>query len=392
MLKLLKDVIIWPESDGKWIVMNLFSRTCMAVDNAGLEALRAAEVMSESELYERFGERTFSVWEVGYFSNYEGLFADPTRYVREIANWPPIQIVYISVLIQLYKKHFLLIDDEASYYNRFSIKTSLLDKEHFGNFHQQLGQEVMLVHREVSSKWWLNQKFTEDLRHLRSDSLYETIQADYLKNYFQNKFSDRDVIVDIGCGTGFYTNMMAETGASVLGVDPNEDYIRIASANAINGAHFEVALVGEKGALDGIPDDYADYVYMSDVLLFYFVPVDSTQHADLTVLLSDIGRILKSDGSIIIVEPHYLFWLLPWLGETKRPFTVLTEYAHKTFGVTPTLSQFVQAFGKGGFAVSWMDELIPDRSLEMAEPRAYSFACQFPPWHLFELKPLTNNK
>ena len=392
MLKLLKDIIVLPESDGRWLVMNLFSRTCLSVDSASLEVLRAAEVLSDGDLKARFANQTFSIWDVNYFSSYEGLFADPTRYIRDITKWPQAQKVDSDDLINLFKRYFLLIDDVANYYARFAPKTSLLDKEHFGNFHQQLGQELMLVHREISSKWWVNQKFTEDLKQVRNNNPYGAIQANYLSDYFQRKFTEEDVVVDIGCGTGFYTNIMARSGASVLGVDPNEEFIRFASDNAIDRARFEVLPVGQEGALDKIPDDYADYIYMSDVLLFYFVPVDPTQQADLTVLLNDIHRILKTDGTLIIVEPHYLFWLMPWLGEVNRPFTVLTEYAEKTFGVTATLSQFIQKCAKGGFAVSWMDELTPNRSFEKTNPRAFHFACHFPLWHLFELKPLSSNR
>ena len=387
MLKLLKDIIVLPESDGRWLVMNLFSRTCLSVDSASLEVLRAAEVLSDGDLKARFANQTFSIWDVNYFSSYDGLFADPTRYIRDITKWPQAQKVDVNALISLYKKYFLLIDDEANYYARFAPKTSLLDKERFGNFHQQLGQELMLERRENSSKWWLYQKFTEDLKEVRNESLYKAIQVDYLRSYFKRKFSENDVIVDIGCGTGFYSNIMAKIGASVLGVDPSEDNIKVAFDNAVNGVRFEVLPVGQKGALDKIPDDYADHVYMSDVLLFYFVPVDPSQKAVLSILLNDIYRILKPDGNLIVVEPHYLFWLLPWLGEVNHPFTVVTEYACKTFGVTATISQFIQACAKGGFAVTWMEELLPSPTFEKTDPRAFHFARQFPLWQLFELKP-----
>ena len=80
-----------------------------------------------------------------------------------------------------------------------------------------------------------------------------------------------------------------------------------------------------------------------------------------------------------------MFWLTPWLGDADRPFTVLSEYRDPRFRVTETISGLIQAFCKGGFAVTWMEELVPDPNFERTDPRAYHFARQFPLWHLFEL-------
>ena len=93
--------------------------------------------------------------------------------------------------------------------------------------------------RESSEKWWINQKFTEDLSSIRGN-LYQAIQAQHLINYFPRKFNRGDHIIDIGCGPGFYSNLMAATGASVLGIDPNETYIDIARKNAKENACFEI--------------------------------------------------------------------------------------------------------------------------------------------------------
>ena len=194
--------------------------------------------------------------------------------------------------------------------------------------------------------------------------------------------------MDVGCGIGFYSNMMAQAGANVLGVDPNEKYIDIARNKAAAGAQFEVLNVGVEGSLDSIPSASADFVFMSDALLFYFVPEKPTQTADAQVLLADIRRILKPDGLFISVEPHYIFWLLPWWGEVERPFTILTEYRNKTFGVTATISELIQTFAKGRFAVVWMDELTPKDDFKSTDSRAYHFAREFPMWQIFELKPI----
>jgi len=314
------------------------------------------------------------------------LLADPTRYKRKKEDWSSKKSVKIQELIQQFYKHFLIIDNETEYLKRFQNKTSLLDVEHFGNFHQQLGQHLMLSKRENSSKWWVKQKFNEDFTSLKNN-LYNAIQGNFLKTYFDQKFHSGDKVVDLGCGVGFYSNMIAKCGASVLGIDPNEDYVEIAKKNADKGTRFEVLDIGVKGKLDTIPTASADYVFMSDALLFYFVPITENLKPDIQILFKDIRRILKPDGLFVNLEPHYIFWLLPWLGHEDKPYTILTEYIHKTFGVTPTISQLIQSYSRGGFEVTWMEELTPDRSFESVDKRGYNFACQFPLWHIFELKP-----
>lgn len=385
MLRVPADVIIQLQAPDCWVIYNVFSRTCLGADHSVLELLGEIGTLDYPELLTKY-KRSFRVWEINYFSNYEGLLADPTRLLRNVAAWPPAEDLDLDNVISRLKQRFLVIDDENSYRERFAPKTLLVDIDHFGNFHQQLGQELLLVHREFARDWWLRQKFSEDLSKVR-DNLYGAVQANYLESYFRRRFQPGSSVVDLGCGIGFYSNMMAQAGATVLGVDPDEKYIDIARQRAAAGTRFEVLNVGQEGALDTIPSASADFVFMSDALLFYFVPERPTQVADIKVLLSEVRRILKAGGVFISMEPHCIFWLLPWLGEVTHPFTILTEYKSKTFGVTPTISALVQAFTAGGFAVIWMDEIGPKDAFKNTDPRAYHFAKEFPVWQIFELKP-----
>src|SRR5205085_2448288 len=148
-------------------------------------------------------------------------------------------------------------------------------------------------------------------------------------------------------------------GATVLGIDPSEEYLSVARANAVRGAHFENMKIGEAGALDQIPTASADIIFMSDALLFYFVPFYPGQNADLRVLLKDIRRILKPGGSFVSLEPHGVFYLMPWLGAIDRPFVVVTEYLKKSFGIVPPLSWLIQQVAQAGFAVTDMREIVP---------------------------------
>ena len=110
------------------------------------------------------------------------------------------------------------------------------------------------------------------------------------------------------------------------------------------------------------------------------------QQADISILLADISRILKPGGVFVSLEPHAAFYLTPWLGAVDRPFTVITEYLHKEFGVVPPLSEMIGPLIKAGLFVTAMQELGPDYYFKNLDPRGYHFACEFPLWQLLELR------
>jgi SAM-dependent methyltransferase len=375
--KLLKDIIVLPEEKGLWLVWNVFTRTGLLVEAAVLDWL--------GHLNTKAG--TYKVSEVQFFSNADGLLADPTGYQRDKKAWGKEESLSTPELLKRLKERFILIDDEKAYRKRFALKDSLLDQNHFGNFHQQLGKELLVNKRVDPNEWWLKQKFTANLKDVQKN-LYGAVQADFLKSYFPKRFSKKDTVVDLGCGIGFYAHQMAKHAGFVMGVDPNEKFIQIAQEGAPKNAHFRVAKIGTKGALNAIPAASADYVFMSDALLFYFTPPDPRETNDITILFKDIKRILKPTGKFISVEPHYTFWLSPWFGEEGHPFTVLTEYREQQYKVTTTMSGLIQSFTKAGFAVTHMEEMSVSEDLKKTDKRAYHFAKQFPLWQLFELKGL----
>jgi len=386
MIKINHDVIVLPEKHGKWILMNAFTKTCLAVDSSCFELLSDLESIDDGVLYKKYRKKMWRVWRIEKFSNRVGLLVDPSRYIRDVKKWPSENFLNTDEMIQELQNHFLIINDKKRYLAKFQNKKTILDFEHFGNFHEQLGQNIILEQHDSPDKWWIKQKFTDDLKSVRNN-LYRAIQAKYLKKYFRKKIHAGDRIIDIGCGIGYYTNMIAKNNALVLGVDPNQEYINIAKKHAVKNATFERMDIGKSGSLDKIPNNSADFVFMSDALLFYFVPPKLDKNFEIKILLKDIRRILKPTGFFINVEPHYVFWLLPWLGAKKRPFTIITEYQKKMFGVTPTISELIHAYTKGGFSIHNMEELKPHPSYESIDSRAYYFAKEFPLWQLFELKP-----
>ncbi|HZP68463.1 MAG TPA: methyltransferase domain-containing protein [Pseudolabrys sp.] len=376
-----KDVILLPESTSKypnrWVAMNVFARTCLGVDDKVVRLLGQLPIRAVES-------GPFQCWDIERFSNEDGLLADPTRYVRDPSRWTNLQLEWDELLSKL-KAHFIVIDNEAAYRARFQAKRHLLDKDHFGNFHQQHGQHMMLVKRVNPAKWWMEQKFSPDGLSVREDTLYGAVQWRFLERYFADHIKPGMTVIDLGCGNGVYTNAMARHGAKVLGVDPSDEYLAVAKANAIEGASFEKMQIGEVGGLNVIETASADVVFMSDALLFYYVPLYPEQKADIKVLLTDIRRLLKPGGKFVSLEPHSAFYLAPWLGSAEWPFTVVTEYLSKWHGIVPPLSWWMRKFADAGFAIADVREIVPADYFSEVDPRGYHFAKEFPLWQMLEL-------
>ena len=109
---------------------------------------------------------------------------------------------------------------------------------------------------------------------------------------------------------------------------------------------------------------------------------------DPVALMRCLAGLLAPDGRIEILEPNGVFWQQPWLGDADRPFTILTEYRHRRFGVTPTLEQISRTAEAAGLAITRIREFAASAEAAQAADadRALAFAAEFPPWWFFELR------
>tara|TARA_Y100000589_G_scaffold38509_1_gene32252 strand:+ start:6571 stop:7665 length:1095 start_codon:yes stop_codon:yes gene_type:complete len=351
---------------------------CIGLNSSGLQLLRNLE----DEDHRSF-DSAVKIWDIWRFTNTDGLMADPSRFIQAEDEWGQAQNVSPQEFLSICVEQKILIEKNGNYFDSFKDKVSFLDKKNIGNFHQQLGQHLLLKKRQNPEEWWLNQKFDSHRTELKNN-LYKAIQGSYLETYFAKTLSEEMRVLDVGCGTGFYSKMMSQHVSHILGVDPTQRFLDIAEKSCPHNVDFKNISIGTEGCFDSLPDSSFDCIFMSDALLFYFVPPDKTKIPKLDILLRDIKRLLKKDGLFINMEPHYIFWLTPWLGELDRPFTVLTEYLRKQFKVVPSLSEYVQSITRNGFCVSWMDELTPNESFKEIDRRAYYFAREFPLWQIFE--------
>jgi SAM-dependent methyltransferase len=98
-------------------------------------------------------------------------------------------------------------------------------------------------------------------------------------------------VLEVGCGTGMFTEMFAASGADILAVDISEDLLERARSRGIPNARF-VSRPFEECELDGP----FDAVIGSSVL----------HHLDVTVAIKRMFALLKPGGRLSFAEPNYL--------------------------------------------------------------------------------------
>ncbi len=108
------------------------------------------------------------------------------------------------------------------------------------------------------------------------------------------------IAVDVGCGSGFYTRLMASQmrgEGQVVGIDPNPAMLRAASERTIVEGWDEIVryYVGTITALPA-PDAAADLVFANGQL--WTLPEQQRVAA-----LREMGRIAKVGGRILVAEP-----------------------------------------------------------------------------------------
>lgn len=101
--------------------------------------------------------------------------------------------------------------------------------------------------------------------------------------------SEESVILDIGCGTGNYANLLQRmTGARVFGVDASTGM-----AEKVHEKNSEIEVRIADISQEPIPfsDEFFDLIYMTDVIHHI---------TDLEHMFTEITRVLKKDGMVCI--------------------------------------------------------------------------------------------
>jgi ubiquinone/menaquinone biosynthesis C-methylase UbiE len=105
--------------------------------------------------------------------------------------------------------------------------------------------------------------------------------------------STEDVVVDFGCGPGYYTAELSKRAKLLVDVDISPEMLQKAQAKAVKAGAKNVQFLQSDEKNIQISDGSADKILL--VTVYHEIGESETA-------LKEFGRILKHDGKLIIVE------------------------------------------------------------------------------------------
>jgi ubiquinone/menaquinone biosynthesis C-methylase UbiE len=147
------------------------------------------------------------------------------------------------------------------------------------------------------------------------------------------ELKEDDRILDLGCGTGVLTRMIAdrlnpEKGGLSMGIDAAAGMIGIArKKREAPACRFEIA------AAEDLPFEDASFDSIVSSLFFHHVPLDLKKKA-----LSEAFRVIRPGGKLIIADMHIPTTFMGWLvSHVSRWFFMQPQIGENIRGVMPSV-------------------------------------------------------
>ena len=179
-------------------------------------------------------------------------------------------------------------------------------------------------------------------------------------------------VIDLGCGEGRFSRMLARRGARVTGVDLCPPLIEHADTHRFGDEEY---LLGDMADLDGVPDA------AFDIAISYVTLVD-VWHLDRAI--DEAFRVLAPGGGFIVCNLHPMVTatMAPWVKDAdgRRLYKKLDNYfdegprpielwAHELTNFHRTISTHVNAFLRAGFTLQSIEEPMPSAEQVEAFPK-----------------------
>jgi len=200
-------------------------------------------------------------------------------------------------------------------------------------------------------------------------------------------------VLDAGCGGGFYSLLLSEKGAKVLGIDGSEEMVKIAKGKASKkmlDAKFMVGDVSDLKIENGV----------FDLVLSTLVLMDVTE---LDKAISELVRVTRNGGEIIISVQHPILTAGDWeresgqklfrklddyftereleaVWENERKERISFKYYHRS------LQAYTQPFLERGCVLTHLIEPHPHKVYKMLNPREHEDTRRIPHFIIFKFR------
>lgn len=135
-------------------------------------------------------------------------------------------------------------------------------------------------------------------------------------------------ILDVGCGSGMNSVLLAQKGHRMHGVDISDAAVEQYNRNGFDGRVGDIEVGLE------YPDVSFDFVFCSEVIEHMTSP---------EVLVSEMCRVLKPGGKLVLSTPNSAFWLYRVLGVLGYTVSELQHPKHFQFFSRRSLIKLLQS-------------------------------------------------
>lgn len=193
-------------------------------------------------------------------------------------------------------------------------------------------------------------------------------------------------VLDIGCGEGRFSRLLAGLGAKMTGVDLTEPLIERARGLAVGGDSY---VVGDAETLEEVPDE------SFDLAVSYIVLVDLLDYRG---SIRAAHRVLRPEGKFVVCNIHPMRSAVPygWVNLSGRKlFYAVDDYTdegprefewwgRRFVNMHRTLSSHVSAFLDAGFVLEGLDEPVPSEG-QLAENPSFDDEFRAPNFIVYRL-------
>lgn len=194
-------------------------------------------------------------------------------------------------------------------------------------------------------------------------------------------------VVDIGCGEGRFTRLLAGLGAQVTGVDLTQPFIERARSLSVGNDTY---IVGDAEDLVVLESD------TFDLAVSYIVLVDLLEYRR---AIEAAHRVLKPGGRLVVCNVHPMRTAVPfgWINQGGRKlFYALDNYTNEGprefewwgrnfINMHRTLSSYVSAFIDSGFVLERLEEPVPSAE-QLAENPTFDDEYRAPNFIIYVLR------
>ena len=249
---------------------------------------------------------------------------------------------------------------------------------------------------------WFKKKFYDDVSDIRPESraYYKYCVAHFVNQFFTKEKIVGKKIFDFGCGPGYYSAILSQKGARVIGIDRSAFLIYKAKELAQklglkNVEFFQGDFLNFVASVN--PKDF-DYIIAIDTIVSFDYCRQKHNDEEFSRTLFEINRILRDQGRFFIIEAH------PFFGQLAKGIKFSSEghfqgrlshykieYKQKN---NPhhwfTLDEMTRPLSKNCLAICRIYEPDPSSEMEKENPLLFKFFLKYPHMIVYEICKVRN--